>query len=46
MKAANVMTIDHLQVPLKIIYKGIGGIKRYKIIPSADKSGITINKDD
>ncbi|MDD2366077.1 MAG: hypothetical protein PHN84_07930 [Desulfuromonadaceae bacterium] len=45
MKNTKELVLDYTQVPLKIIFKGIYGVKRYKLIPSADQSGITINKD-
>jgi hypothetical protein len=41
------ITLDYRQLPLKIIFTGIKGKKRsYKLIPSADKDGMTINKDE
>ncbi len=47
MEVANVITLDYMQVPMKIIFKGISGKKKgYKVIPSADKCGISIIKDE
>lgn len=47
MKTVNIITLDYRQVPLKIVFKGINGEKRdYKIMPSANKCGISMNKDE
>ena len=47
MDSVKVITLDYREVPLKIIFKGIGGQKKgYKIILSADKTGISINGDN
>lgn len=44
MKVNRVIVLDYLQVPLTIIFKGKKGEKKeYKMIPSADKCGITLN---
>jgi hypothetical protein len=47
MKNDCTITVDYRQLPLKIVFKGLKGIQRiYKLIPSADKKGMSINKDE
>ncbi|MBT0654149.1 hypothetical protein [Geomobilimonas luticola] len=47
MNGQQVLMLDYQHYHLKIIFKGISGVKRcYKLVLSSDKNGIFINKDE